>query len=323
MSYLSTSAAVIAMLVPAGAVLGESLTLAHHNAIGSQISDRGEALKACVAGAGVDLEIQHLPAAQLGTAKEVIEQVKLGAVDMSVTDTAYLSELEPSLAAFQLPFIFADWDHVERAMDGEPGEIVRTTLSEGQQLNALAFMHNGFRDLLTTSTPVRSLEDMQTVQFRSPPLPLWLKMFEALDVQPVTVPWSDVYTAMQTGLVDGVETTPEGMVSSKMYEVGKYATLTGHMYNMTVLVASDAALARLSDEQRAALQNCASTFQSEGNAESRELAESSLDTMRESGIEIIEVDKTPFQEALTPAWPDFVGSDDEVTVLIDAIVSLN
>lgn len=323
MKYLSTTATVIALLVPAGSVSAASLTLAHHNAIGSQISDRGEALKACVESAGVDLEIQHLPAAQLGTAKEVIEQVKLGAVDMSVTDTAYLSELEPALAAFQLPFIFADWDHAERAMSGKPGEIVRATLSEGQNLNALAFMHNGFRDLLTTDTPVRSLEDMQTVQFRSPPLPLWLKMFEALDVQPVTVPWSDVYTAMQTGLVDGVETTPEGMVSSKMYEVGKYATLTGHMYNMTVLVASDAALERLSDAQRTALQDCAATFQSEGNAESRALAESSLDTMRDAGIEIIEIDKTPFQDALLPAWPELVGTDDAVTALIDAITALN
>ena len=101
-----------------------SLTLAHHNAIGSKTTERGEAFKACVEGANVDLTIQHLPAAQLGTAKEVIEQVMLGAVQMSITDTAYLSEIQPELAAFQLPFIFTGWDHAERAMDGEAGEML-------------------------------------------------------------------------------------------------------------------------------------------------------------------------------------------------------
>lgn len=321
MKLLKTTTAIAAILFATAGANAESLTLAHHNAVGSQIADQGEAFKACVEGKDVDLSIQHLPAAQLGTAKEVIEQVMLGAVDMSITDTAYLSELEPALGAFQLPFIFTDWDHAERAMDGQAGELIRTTLAEKRDLVALAFMHNGFRDLLTADVPVRSLEDVKKVQFRSPPLPLWLAMFEALEVQPVTVPWSEVYTAMQTGLVDGIETTPEGMVNSKTYEVGKYVTQTGHMYNLTVLVASEAAMGRLNDEQRAAVEACAADFQSEGNAEVRELAASSLDVMREKGIEIIEIDKGPFQERLQAAWPQMAGEGAEVGAFIDAIAA--
>ncbi len=308
-------AAAAAMNVSAHAA---SLTLAHHNAVGSQISNRGEALKACVEGANVDLVIQHLPAAQLGTAKEVIEQVMLGAVDMSITDTAYLSEIQPELAAFQLPFIFQGWDHAERAMDGDAGDLLKSTLAENQNMIVLATMHNGFRDLLTVDKPVRAMEDMQGVEFRSPPLPLWLTMFEALNVQPVTVPWSEVYTAMQTGLVDGLETTPEGMVSSKTYEVGKFVTRTGHMYNLTTLVISKTVFDRLNAEQQTALQSCADAFQSEGNVEVRALAEESLKVMQDAGIEIIEVDKTPFQEALKPAWPELAPKGN-VQPFIDAI----
>lgn len=320
MTKLSTTATIaLAFAIPASAGFAETLTLAHHNAIGSLIANQGEDFKACVEGADVDLSVQHLPAAQLGTAKEVVEQVKLGAVDMSISDTAYLSELEPSLAAFQLPFIFESWDHVERAMDGKAGAKVKETLAEGQNLNALAFMHNGFRDLLTTEVPVRSLADMQTIQFRSPPLPLWLNMFEALEVQPVTVPWSDVYTAMQTGLVDGMETTPEAMMSAKVFEVGKYVTLTGHMYNMTVMVASDAALDRLNEDQRNAVETCAAEFQKTGNSKSRELAVTSLDELREAGLEIIEVDKTEFINALRPAWADFVDGDAGVMEQVELI----
>ena len=317
----TAAAAALALAAVSGSASAASLTLAHHNAVGSQIANQGEAFKACVEGADVDLSIQHLPAAQLGTAKEVIEQVMLGAVDMSISDTAYLSELEPALGAFQLPFIFTDWDHAERAMDGEAGDLIRSTLAEKRNLVALAYMHNGFRDLLTADVPVRTLEDVKKVQFRSPPLPLWLAMFDALEVQPVTVPWSEVYTAMQTGLVDGIETTPEGMVNSKTFEVGKYVTQTGHMYNLTVLVAAEAAMDRLDDAQRAAVEECAAAFQSEGNAEVRELAASSLDTMKGAGIEIIEVDKAPFQERLQAAWPQMAGESDEVKAFVDAIAA--
>lgn len=321
MKRLGTTAMALAIMATGTATQAANLTLAHHNAVGSQIANRGEAFKTCVEGAGVDLTIQHLPAAQLGTAREVMEQVMIGAVDMSITDTAYLSEIEPPLAVFQLPFIFTDWDHAERAMQAAPGDMIRTTLAERHNLATLAYMHNGFRDLLTADVPVRSIEDMPKVQFRSPPLPAWLAMFDALGVQPVPVPWNEVYTAMQTGLVDGLETTPEGMVSSKTFEVGKYVTQTGHMYNLTVLVASSAALDRLDDAQRAALQDCAATFQAEGNAEVRELADVSLAQMQAAGLEIIEVDKAPFRERLQAAWPAIAGEGPEVTAYIDAIAA--
>lgn len=298
---------------------GANLTLAHHNAVGSQIANRGDAFKSCAEGSGADLTIQHLPAAQLGTAKEVIEQVKLGAVDMSITDTAYLSELQPELAAFQLPFIFIDWDHAERAMDGDAGALLATTLADRQNLVLLGTMHNGFRDLLTIDKPIRSMDDMAGVQFRSPPLPLWLGMFERLQVQPVTVPWNEVYTAMQTGLVEGLETTPEGMVSSKTYEVGRYVTQSGHMYNLTTLVISGATMDRLDDAQREALKACGALFQSEGNVEVRQLETVSLETMAEAGLEIIQVDKTPFQQALQPAWLDMAGDSPELQAFIAAI----
>lgn len=321
MRQLGTTAMAIAVMATGTAAAAANLTLAHHNAVGSQITDRGDAFKTCVEDSGADLTIQHLPAAQLGTAREVMEQVTLGAVDMSITDTAYLSEIEPPLAAFQLPFAFADWDHAERAMAGEPGAMIRDALAEQHDLTALAFMHNGFRDLLTVDVPVRAIEDMTQVQFRSPPLPLWLAMFDTLGVQPVTVPWNEVYTAMQTGLVDGLETTPEGMVNSKTHEVGKFVTRTGHMYNLTVLVASEAALERLDGAQRAAVETCATAFQSEGNAEVRALDTASLDQMREAGLEIIEVDKAPFRERLQAAWPAMAGEGPEVQAFIDAIAA--
>lgn len=319
MKLLSTVA--IAAVMVGTAASAANLTLAHHNAVGSQITLRGDAFKACVEEANVGVTVQHLPAAQLGTAREVMEQVMLGAVDMSITDTAYLSEIEPSLAAFQLPFIFTDWDHAERAMTGTPGDMIRDALAEKHNLVALAFMHNGFRDLLTATVPVRTMEDMRAVQFRSPPLPLWLAMFEALDVQPVTVPWNEVYTAMQTGLVSGIETTPEGMINSKTFEVGRYVTQTGHMYNLTVLVASEAAMSRLDEAQRRAVETCAAAFQSEGNAEVRELAETSLEQMREAGLEIISIDKAPFQERLQAAWPSMAGEAPETVAFIEAITA--
>ena len=311
----------LTVLFMAGSSFAASLTLAHSNAVGSQITDRADAFTECVKQSGTELTLQHLPAAQLGTDKEVIEQIKMGAVDMTITDTAFLAELEPRLGVFQLPFMFKDWDHAERAMTGKAGKILAATLAEKQGMTTLAFMHNGFRNLLTRDVPVRGLEDMKKIQFRSPPLPLWLTMFDRLGVQPVTVPWNDVYTAMQTGLVDGVETTSEGMVNSKIFEVGKYVTLSGHMYSLNVMVAATTSLARLNDKQIGALKGCAARFQENSNVAVRKLADVALDTMRKAGLEIIEIDKAPFQNALKPAWTEMVGKGPEVTAIIDAIAS--
>ncbi len=307
------------MLVAAGtsAVLASSasaleLTLAHHDSLASINTDMANSFIACIQDR-TDVKINHMPAAQMGTAREILEQVKMGAVQMTSTDIAYMSNLEPSIGVVMWPFMFRDYEQAEAAMTGAPAEFIRELMIKKHGLRTVAHMHNGFRDFLTVKKPMRRLADFEGVKFRSPPIPVWLEMFKALKAEAVPVPWSEVYTAMQTGLVDGMETSAEGIVNSKTYEVGKYVTKSGHIYNMMALVIRDDIYQKFPQATKDAFASCGSEYTKAGNAEFRKRTTEAYDTLKSKGLEIFDIDKGPLQKALKPAWETLKAQTDPET----------
>ncbi len=192
----------------------------HHNTIGSQISNIARAVQSLCREGQIVL-VAHHPAGQLGSAREIVEQVKLGAVDMTVTDTAYMSMSSLSWQRLQLPFLFSGWEHAERAMDGEPGKVVSELLQQKNHgVRAIAFMHNGFRDVMSVKKPMSSIDDFKGVKFRSPPIPIWVKMFEAPrrhSGDSRLVRSLSGHASRSGGRTRG---TAEGFVNSKLFEVG-------------------------------------------------------------------------------------------------------
>lgn len=309
------------LALASGASAQTRLTLAHHNAIGSQISNIAERFKACVEKDKV-MAVAHHPAGQLGSAREVVEQVKLGAVDMTVTDTAYMSNLQPELAAFQLPFLFSGWEHAERAMDGEPGKTVSDLLQKNQGVRPLSFMHNGFRDVMTVKRPMSGIDDFKGVKFRSPPIPIWVKMFEALGATPVTVDWSEVYQAMQAGLAEGLEAPAEGFVNSKLFEVGKFVAKTGHMYNLMMVAINERKFQSMGEKERDVLITCAADFRKSGNAEVVKLTTDSYAVLESKGVKVTTLDTGPMRARLQPIWPTLVNNSAgalDIVKKIDAV----
>lgn len=306
--------------IPVAAQAETQITLAHHSAVGSINSKLAEAFAECIAARdGVEMSVAHFPAGQLGTAREVVEQVKIGAIDMTITDTAYMSNVQPELTVWQLPFLFAGWDHAERAMSSEAGQMTADLLLENQNVRVLGFMHNGFRDFMTIDKKVESIDDFKGMKFRSPPIPIWLKMFEALEATPVSVDWSEVYTAMQSGLVEGMESTPEGFLSSKSYEVAKYITRSGHMYNLMMMVISDQIYQGLNDAEKTAVSECAALFNETGNPMSVEGNETGYAQLEGLGLTLLSIDKDPLAERLSGAWPAILEGIDGATPLVEAI----
>lgn len=311
-------AAASALLTSAPAAAQTRLVIAQHNAIDSQHSRAVERFKAC-AERDRAFSITHYPAGQLGTARELVEQLKLGAIDMSLTDTAYMSNLQPELASFQLPFLFSDWAHAERAMDGAPGRTVSELLVRGQGVRPLAYMHNGFRDFMTVSRPIRAIGDFRGMRLRSPPIPIWVRMFQLLEAQPVTVDWTEVYQAMQSGLVEGMESTPDGFVNSKSFEVGRHVTLTRHMYNMTMLVVNERRFSRLSERERDILSACGAEFRRLGNPEVLQVEQEAYRFLAARGMQLHEIDAAPMRARLEPAWPQLVNNNRGALDLIQQI----
>ena len=319
---LSAITLAASVLVAMPGLAATKLVMASHDPIGSYNHTQIGRFKACAEKGGA-FAVTTYPAGQIGTAREIVEQLKLGAIDMSVNDTAYMSNIQPELTVFQLPFMFNDWAHAERAMDGEPGRTVAELLTRNQGIRPMAFMHNGFRDFITISKPIRSIDDFKGVKLRSPPIPVWVKMFELLGAAPTTVDYSEVYQAMQSKLVEGMESTAEGFVSSKVFEVSKFVTLTGHMYNLMMLTINEKKYQSLSENEKKVLAGCAADFRKVGNPEVIEVTEKSYGVLKSKGLTILTLDKTPLRARLEPAWVPLLGNAAKTgQPLIDQIAKL-
>jgi tripartite ATP-independent transporter DctP family solute receptor len=251
------------------------------------------------------LIINVYPAAQLGNDEQNLEGLKHGTLDIAKSNPETTSVIAPEWAAFSLPFLFKSFEQVEAAMDGEPGDMLEKILLDEHGIRTLAWVHNGFREMLTVKKPVLTLEDFKGVKFRSPPIPVYVMMFEALGASPTPIPWPEVYSAMKSNLADGLETTPEGMWDYKMYEVTNYVTITNHLYTCDTLLMRDESLKALPADLQKALLEAAVEMEQWG----RELVigenELVYDRLRGTGITINELslaERTKIQNACLPVW---------------------
>lgn len=297
--------AAIPLVTPHVARGADTLTInfGDHNAVGSVLANAaarfGEEVGKISNGA---ITVRHYPAAQLGSQRELLDQVKLGTLQVCYGDPPYLSNLVPQYAVMDLPFVFNDWAHVERVMDGDVTRQLGEALVASQGLRPLSWMHIGFRNMLTISKPVAAIGDFAGMKFRSPEVASFVEMFKALGATPVPVPWGEVYTAMRTGLVDGVETTPEGMVNSKLYEVGKFVTRTQHINTVGSPIISERFWKGLAGEQQAMIQQAVDSVTAWERAEMKAANDKAEVELTTNKIEIRDIDKTALQAAVEPVW---------------------
>lgn len=270
---------------------------------------------------GGRIEVRHFPGGQAGNARENIESVTLGTADMTFCAPAELSNWVPRLGVMDCPYMFDDFDHVEACVDGKVGDLIEKDVIEKVGLRILGWWHVGFRDMLTIDKPIRSLADFKGVKFRSPEVPVYVMMFNAIGATPTPIAWGEVYSAMKTGIVDGMETTPEGMVANNLYELAKYVILTRHINTQGLLVMNEKFYQGLpKDLQRAVDSAMAQTIPWQ-----REMiikaSEDAYKTMTDSGLELIEIDQAELRRACAPVWDELVGGAEGAQELIDLIDS--
>lgn len=290
----------VALVASSGAALAADLILAHHDTMASINTEFANKFISCVQGKVGDIKINHVPAAQMGDARQILEQIKMGAVQMTVTDMANLTPLEPTLGVITWPYMFLGFDHAEKAFSGKVGEYVSDALSKKHGMKVIGYLHNGFRDFESVR-PVKTVADMKGMKFRSPPLAAWLEMYKSLGAVAVPVPWPEVYTALQTKVAEGVDTSPEGVVNAKLDEVVKYLLKSGHMYNSMALVIKDQTFQKFPEPTKQAFVACGADFTKAGNAEFRARTEASYKLLQSKGVTISEADKLAFKAATQPA----------------------
>lgn len=250
---------------------------------------------------GGKVDLQVYPTSQLGSEPDMISQTRAGAIDFMSTAGTNLQTLVPTAGINGVAFAFKDYATVWAAMDGDLGAHVRTALAK---VNLYAFdkvLDNGYRNITTGSKPIVTPADLKGFKIRVPGIPMWISMFKALGASPTAIPFGELYSSLQTKVVDGQENPLALIQSAKLYEVQKFCSLTGHTWDGHFIFGNAKKMQALPKEVQAALVthlNAAALAQREDIARLNQDAQAQLTKL---GIAFNRPDPAPFREMLKSA----------------------
>ena len=204
-----------------------------------------EAVARIAAGTDGRVEIRVFPNNQLGSDTDTLSQLRSGAVELFTLSGLILSTLVPAASINGVGFAFKNYDQVWAAMDGKLGAYVRAEVAKRGLLAMDRMWDNGYRQTTTSTKPITVPDDFRGMKMRVPVSPLWTSMFTALGASPASINFSEVYSALQTKIVDGQENPLAVIDSNKLYEVQKYCSMTNHMWDGFLFLANRRAWDRL------------------------------------------------------------------------------
>lgn len=263
------------------------------------------------------LRIQVFHSRQLGEEKDTLEQTRFGVIDLTRVNTAPLNNLVPETAVVGLPFLFRDTAHMQQVMDGPIGEeIGRATQPHG--LVTLCYYDSGARSFYTRQRQVRTPDDLKGQKVRVQQSDMWVALMRALGANATPLPYGEVYSALQTGVVDGAENNWPSYFTSRHFEVAKFYSLTEHSLAPEILAMSKRSFDRLSAADRTLITQCAKESVPVMRQKWVAMEQDSRRQVEAGGATIATVDKPAFQRLTQPVYDQFVR-DAKLKQLVERI----
>lgn len=264
------------------------------------------------------LKIEIYPNAQLGNDRTLAEGLQLGTVDMSVSDTATLAGFVPRLQLFSLPFLFRDAEHAYKVLDGPIGDEVLKDF-EAKGVVGLAYWENGFRHLTNSKKAVKTPQDVTGMKIRVMEIPMHIDFWKQLGTDPTPMAWTEVYTALSQGTVDGEENPIQTIYTQKIYEVQKHISLTYHVYSPAVILISKNTYDKLPADQQKILVDAARETASYERDYIQKLETDALAKLPELGMQVEKnPDREAFKKVVQPVYKKY-GDQLKVNDLIQQI----
>jgi TRAP-type transport system periplasmic protein len=263
---------------------------------------------------GGKIEIKLFPGGTLGGDVQTVSALQGGVIEMTVLNAGILANNAKQFGAVDLPFLFNSGEEADKVMDGPFGSGLMKLLPD-TGLVGLAYWDLGFRNLTNNRHPVNKLEDIKGLKIRTIQSPIPIDLFNTLGANAVPLPYTELYTALETGTVDGQENPSANILNAKFYEVQKYMTLTRHQYNPQIVLVSKKVWDGLNDEEKAVLQSSATEARDYQRKVSREADAKAIEEIRKTGMQVNELSPEETQklrEAVKPVVEKFtagIGAD--------------
>ncbi|MDW9397522.1 DctP family TRAP transporter solute-binding subunit [Sinorhizobium meliloti] len=265
---------------------------------------------------GGKIEVKLFPGGTLGGDVQTVSALQGGVIEMTVLNAGILASNVKEFGAVDLPFLFNSGEEADKVMDGPFGTSLMERLP-ATGLVGVAYWELGFRNLTNNRHPVTKLEDIKGLKIRTIQSPIPVELFNALGANAVPLPYTELYTALETGTVDGQENPSANIINAKFYEVQKYMTLTRHQYNPQIVLVSKKFWDGLNDEEKTILQQAAVEARDFQRKVSREQDAAALEEIRKTGMEVSELSPEETQklrDAVKPVIEKFSADIGQETV---------
>ncbi|SFL78146.1 TRAP transporter substrate-binding protein [Salibacterium qingdaonense] len=267
-----------------------------------------------------NMSVEIFPNGTLGSENEVLEQVQNGGIDMTKVSAGALENFASEYAVFSLPYIFEDQEHFYNSMESEPvQELYQST--EDQGFVGLTYYDSGARSFYTKDTPIKHPDDLQGLKIRVMDSQTQIDMVEQMGGSPTPMPYGDIYTGLQQGVIDGAESNPTALTNGNHGEVAKTFSYDEHTRIPDIVVMSADTWNGLSSEQQDIVKNAAEQSTETQKEIWAETVEEAKTQAKEMGVEFYEVDKEPFREAVQPMIEEY-RQDEAVANLLDEFEAL-
>jgi tripartite ATP-independent transporter DctP family solute receptor len=249
------------------------------------------------------VKIRIFPSGTLGQEREVVQQLQEGLVDFMVSGTAIWGSVAPKLQVFDFPFLWRNWAHVHGVVDGALGREAADYLENTVRMRPLAWGDSfGFRQVITRSRDVSEPGQLAGLKIRTIQSPIYVKAIELMGASPTPMAFGEVYTSLQTGVIDGYEHDASTTVQQRFYEVAHFMARTRHIAGVLGLFASSASLARFPADLRAALERAALDAAQAPRAMGPREDATATGQLSSLGMTIREIDGRAFQQPAERLW---------------------
>jgi tripartite ATP-independent transporter DctP family solute receptor len=253
--------------------------------------------------------VQMYPSMQLGGEKEAIEQAQVGAIAFARVSVGALGPVVDDLNVFNLPYVFRNTTHMQHVIDGPIGqELLDKVTNSGKGLVGLCWMDAGARSFYNTKKPIKTMTDLKGMKVRVMGNPMFVDMANSMGGNGVAMGYDQVFSALQTGVIDGAENNPPSFVFDNHYQVAKFYTIDEHLIVPEMLVFSKKTWDAMSKEDQVLLVKFSKEAQQEERKLWEEYEKQAMDKAKAAGIQIIQVsdaDKKAFQDAVKPVWDKY------------------
>jgi len=272
-------------------------------------------------GLGEAIDVTFFPDNQLGQEIDVINSVKLGVIDLMVSGSSISANLVPLVGTFDLGYLFASFPQQTKAFDAGAAKPIEDALLKGANIRIIAWAYNfGARSVLA-KRPVHTPEDLAGLKIRTLPNPIITECLRLMGAAATPLAFGEIYTALQAGVLDGLEHDPPTILASKFYETSKNYALTQHNFSPLAIYFSDATFNRMDAKLREGFLDAAKRAAADTRTHGLAVEKEALANLADKGVTVVACDKEAFRKRVLPQTDNFIKARPEAKPVIDMIRS--